>query len=49
MRKRIVLFLILSIVYESWAVPKPMERIENYNVLLLHGAYGNIHEPRHDV
>ena len=41
MKKWIVLFLILSIVYESWAVPKPMESIENYNVLLLHGAYGH--------
>ena len=42
MKKWIVLFLILSIVYESWAVPKPMESITNYNVLLLHGAYGHI-------
>ena len=41
MKKWIVLFLILSIVYESWAVPKPMESITNYNVLLLHGAYGH--------
>lgn len=41
MKKWIVLFLILSIVYESWAVPKPMESIANYNVLLLHGAYGH--------
>ncbi len=23
-----------------YAVPKPMESITNYNVLLLHGAYG---------
>ncbi|MCQ2061709.1 MAG: GPI inositol-deacylase [Fibrobacter sp.] len=28
----------LSIV--AWAVPKPMESIENYNVLMVHGAYG---------
>ena len=24
---------------ESWSIPKPMESIENYNVMLLHGAY----------
>lgn len=41
MRKRIVLFLILLIVCESRAVPKPMESLTNYNVLLLHGAYGH--------
>ena len=41
MRKWIVLFLILLIVCESWAVPKPMESLTNYNVLLLHGAYGH--------
>ncbi len=34
MRKRIVLFLILLIVCESRAVPKPMESLTNYNVLL---------------
>ena len=41
MRKRIVLFLILLIVCESRAVPKPMESLTNYNVLLLHCAYGH--------
>ena len=24
----------------SWSIPKPMESIENYNVMLIHGAYG---------
>ena len=23
-----------------WSIPKPMESIENYNVMLVHGAYG---------
>lgn len=41
MKKWIILFLIMEIVCESWAVPKPMESITNYNVLLLHGAYGH--------
>ena len=32
----IVLFVIAS---ACWAVPKPMESIENYNVMMVHGAY----------
>ncbi|WP_277001623.1 hypothetical protein [Hallerella succinigenes] len=24
----------------SWSIPKPMESITNYNVMLIHGAYG---------
>lgn len=24
-----------------WSIPKPMESIENYNVLMVHGAYGS--------
>jgi hypothetical protein len=41
MKRYLILFLVLTIACESWAVPKPMESIENYNVLLLHGAYGH--------
>ena len=40
MKKRIVLFLIFTIICESWSISKPMESIENYNVMMLHGAYG---------
>lgn len=40
MKRLIVLFLILVIVCESWSVPKPMESITNYNVMMVHGAYG---------
>ena len=25
----------------AWPIPKPMESIENYNVLMVHGAYGS--------
>lgn len=39
--KHIVVLLILSMVVDSLAVPKPMESIENYNVLMVHGAYGS--------
>lgn len=41
MFRYLTLLLVLTIVCESWAVPKPMESIENYNVMLLHGAYGD--------
>lgn len=36
----LTLLLVLTIVCESWSVPKPMESITNYNVLMVHGAYG---------
>ena len=35
------IFLLIVLLYIGClAVPKPMETIENYNVMLLHGAYG---------
>lgn len=34
----IVLFTAISL---NWAISKPMESIENYNVMLIHGAYGS--------
>ena len=34
----IVLFTVVSL---NWAASKPMESIENYNVMLIHGAYGS--------
>ena len=34
------LIVLLAIVSVCWAIPKPMESLENYNVMLLHGAYG---------
>ena len=37
--KKVLLVFLLFTVY-GWAVPKPMEPIENYNVLMVHGAYG---------
>ena len=39
MKRRIVLSL-LTLICVSWSIPKPMESIENYNVMLIHGAYG---------
>ena len=36
-----VLFVwIMAFAINCWAITKPMETIENYNVMLLHGAYG---------
>ena len=37
--KRMLLFVLILII-NCWAVPKPMESIENYSVLMIHGAYG---------
>lgn len=36
-----VLFLVIVLAIMGWSVPKPMESIENYNVLMVHGAYGS--------
>ena len=40
MKNSILLFVVVLVVC-CWAVPKPMESLTNYNVLLLHGAYGH--------
>ena len=37
--KNLLLF-VMTFVIVSWAVPKPMESVENYNILMVHGAYG---------
>ena len=39
MKKNIVLLVILLIPCVLWASSKPMESIENYNVMIVHGAY----------
>ena len=36
--KNILLFVFVFII-SCWAVPKPMESVENYNILMVHGAY----------
>ena len=41
MKRQIVLFLLLVIVCDSWSIPKPMESITNYTVMMLHGALGS--------
>ena len=33
--------LILLYVSICWSIPKPMEAAINYNVLMVHGAYGS--------
>jgi len=40
MMKRVII-LLFTVASACWSIPKPMESITNYNVLLLHGAYGN--------
>lgn len=41
MKRQIVFLLLLVMVCESWSIPKPMESITNYNVIMLHGALGS--------
>jgi len=38
MKKVLLLLVVFAIV--GWSVPKPMESITNYNVMMVHGAYG---------
>lgn len=40
MKRQIVFLLVLVMVCESWSDPRPMESITNYNVMMVHGAYG---------
>lgn len=42
MKKSII--LLLAIASMCWTVPKPMESITNYNVLMVHGAYGKYND-----
>ena len=35
-----LLLIIVAFVVLAWSIPKPMESIENYNVMIIHGAYG---------
>ena len=39
MRKLIVLVMLYAV--NCWSISKPMESIENYNILMVHGAYGS--------
>lgn len=34
------LLFVFCTAFFSWSISKPMESIENYNVMLIHGAYG---------
>lgn len=38
--RNILLFVVFAIA-GCWAVPKPMESITSYNVLMVHGAHSN--------
>lgn len=37
MKKLIIVLLVIA--NACWSIPKPMESIENYNVMIVHGAY----------
>ena len=34
-----VLLLVIALAISCWSIPKPMESVENYNIVLVHGAY----------
>jgi pimeloyl-ACP methyl ester carboxylesterase len=36
-----VLLFVITFVIGCWAVPKPMESVANYSMLMVHGAYGS--------
>lgn len=33
------IIVLLVVVNACWSVPKPMESVEKYNIVLVHGAY----------
>lgn len=41
MKFRIIILLVSFLVFEAYSIPKPMESLEHYNVLMVHGAYGS--------
>ncbi|MBO5956398.1 MAG: hypothetical protein J6Q39_02450 [Bacteroidales bacterium] len=41
MNQLIACIFLIAFTAMSWAVPKPMESITSYNVLMVHGAYGS--------
>ena len=36
-----ILLIVMAVAIFCWSFPKPMESATNYNVLLIHGAYGS--------
>ena len=34
-----IIVLMMAVAVFSWSIPKPMESVENYNVMMVHGAY----------
>ncbi len=38
---RKIFIAVALIVAYAWSIPKPMESIKNYNVMIVHGAYGS--------
>ena len=36
-----LMLMVITVAVFCWSIPKPMEAVTNYNVLLIHGAYGS--------
>jgi len=41
MNMKILFVLLMTFAISCWSIPKPMESVENYNVMIVHGAYGS--------
>lgn len=42
MKRLIACVLLVAFTAVSWAVPKPMESVENYNILMVQCCFGSI-------
>lgn len=40
MNRMVIWLILLAFICDTWAISRPMESIENYNVMIIHGAYG---------
>ena len=40
MNRMVIWLSLLAFICDTWAISRPMESIENYNVMIIHGAYG---------
>jgi hypothetical protein len=39
-----IIVLMMAVAVFSWSIPKPMESVTNYNVMMVHGAYGKYND-----
>ena len=37
MNRMVIWLILLAFICDTWAISRPMESIENYNVMIIHG------------